>query len=108
MQEVFNFIFRHFEAILSIVLIILSFVILIIRKKPVNSVLSHIYAACTSCINDVEASGVIGSTAKKQLCIKLVKEMLKLHFPDLDVEAYTSIISDVIENILNTPHKKGV
>ena len=107
MQEVFNFIFRHLETILTCTLIVLSIILLIVRKKPVSSVLGHIYAIATQCICNVEDAGIVGSNAKKQLCIKLVKEMLKIQFPDIDADRYDGIIGDIIENILNTPHKKG-
>lgn len=106
---------NYWKEIISLLLFIGSIIIAIIRKKPVNDILSYIYEFAVKAVNDAEnfkvviGSGESSMTGKGKLsfAVTKVREALKNNFPDLDVAAYEPLIVSIIEGILSTPQKKG-
>ena len=99
---------NYWKEIISVVLFIASVVIALVRKKPVSDVISYIYEYC------IEATKIAESTSKslhnlnkKEYAIEIVKDRLKKVFPNIDSFKYTNLISAFIEDILETPQKKG-
>ena len=105
MQEVFNFIISHYEAILSVLTLIISVVVFIIRKKPVSDVQSIIYAGCIQAIKLAEAGDKKGKD-KLDAAVMYVAQYLNDYYPSLDTGKYLNYIAGVIEVILSTPQKK--
>lgn len=106
MQEVFDFVLSHYEAILSVVTLIVSIVVFILRKKPVDSIMTAIYLAAVEAINFSEATDLKG-VEKLRYCVGMVEASLKRTYPGINPITYYGYIVDVIEGILSTPQKKG-
>ena len=107
MNEIINILKNNWELIVSVLLFILSFILQLIKKKPVQDILSDIYHACVSAINETEKSNVIGSYQKQLFAIEIVNKYLQTKYPDIDVKRYIGLIVATIEDILSTPQKKG-
>lgn len=106
MQEVYRFICAHWETILSILLTIGSVIVFILRKKPVNALLYDLTEACIMAVKVVELTELKGLD-KLNKAVEIVNKYITIHYPDLDINNYRSIIVSIIENILSTPQKKG-
>lgn len=106
MREIFNWIFQNWRLVLEGVLLIASVVILIIKKKPINSIITAIYCASVEAIKVAELSDYKGKD-KLNYCVGIVNASLKHSFPDLEVGTYYHLIVKTIEEILSTPQKKG-
>ena len=102
----FQFIKNHYELIGAIITLIASIIILIIRKKPIDSLTQVIYDYAIKAVNLVEASGTVGSSEKLAFALKLVHTFLEETYPGIKVSSYDSLIIKTIEEILSTPHKK--
>ena len=107
MQEIFDFILSHYEAILSVLTLIISVVVLILRKKPVNSVYQCIYELAISAVKAAEAEPNIKGEVKLDFALDYVISCLKDKYPNLDIARYCAYIEYIIELILSTPQKKG-
>lgn len=102
----FDFIKNHYELIGSILLVLASFILMLIKKKPVNSLTSTIYDLAIKAVNLVEASNVVGSNEKLAFALKLVHTFLEEIYPGINASQYDTVIINTIEEILTTPHKK--
>lgn len=105
MQEIFNFVKVNWQLISAICTFIVSVIIALIRKRPVNDIMSAIYDFAIYGINRFEAPG--NGAEKKERVVKFIKDSLKNVFPGLNVKQYEKIIDKTIETILTTPQKKG-
>ena len=106
MQEVFDFILSHFESILSVLTLIISVVIFIIRKKPVNGLSDLIQMHCSIGVKLAEKQSDLKGKDKLNYAVNYVNGRLLKLYPDLDVDKYRSYIIYVIEDFLSTPQKK--
>lgn len=106
MQEVFDFIFSHYEAILSVLTLIISIVIFIIRKKPVNGLNDLLQAFVSNAVKLAEVQPDIKGNDKLEFALNYVYEHILRLYPDLDIGKYRSYIVYLIEDYLSTPHKK--
>ena len=102
----FEFIKNHYELIGAVITLIASIIILVIRKKPVDSLTQVIYDYCIKAVNLVESSGTVGSNEKLAFALRLVHTFLEETYPVLKSSSYDSLIIKTIEDILSTPHKK--
>ena len=102
----FEFIKNHYELIGSIIVLIFSIVMFILKKKPINSLMQTIYDFSIKAVNLVEESGVSGSNEKLAFALKLIHTFLEETYPGIKVSSYDSLIIKTIEEILSTPHKK--
>lgn len=112
MQEIFNFVVQHWQVILSVVLFVASLVVAIVRKKPINSYLAFLFDCCVQSINLVEKlckleAPELKGQDKLDLCVDYVLGCLKEAYPGIEASRYKSIVIKTIENILDTPQKKG-
>lgn len=107
MNEFINILKNNWEIIIAVIIFILSFILQLIKKRPVNDVLSWIYETAVEAVNSVEASDIKGASYKKDTAIAIVVKKLEEVFPQIDVKVYLKMISLVIEKLLSTPQKKG-
>lgn len=105
MQDIIYFISTHYRLIIEGVLLVVSVLFFILRKKPINDILSYIYQACLKATIDVENSGIKGPDEKLAFCVEIVTNTLKVYFPGLDIKPYSALIVSIIELVLETPHK---
>lgn len=103
MQEIFNFLLQYWRPILGAILVLVSFLLALVRKKPVNNIVALIYEYAFDAVCDVEDSSVIGPTQKLECAVEIVKKMLKAHYPDLKVDSYIAFIVTAIEQFLKAP-----
>lgn len=105
MQDLFNFICDHYHTLVDLVILIVSVVIFIIRKKPVNGLSDIIQAQCSTAIKLAEQQNGLKGEQKLSFAVNYVKDHLLRLYPNLDVERYKSYIMYVIEDYLSTPQK---
>lgn len=106
MQEVFNFLVAHWEAILGVISLILSVVIFAIKKRPLNDVFTDIVTWSVYGILDAEISHLPGE-AKLLRATNYVLNCLKNKYPGINCDDYRKAVITTIEYILSTPQKKG-
>lgn len=106
MQEVYKFLLDNWQLILSVVLFLVSVIVSIVRKKPLQDIYSQLYAWCIAAVNVAEKTALKGDS-KKQYALDVVKSFLKDKFPNIKEDYYIHAISVIIEQILATPQKKG-
>lgn len=106
MQDLFNFILAYWKPLFGILCIIVSIVILCVKKKPINSILGDIFGLCLAAVSVAESSGLKG-VDKLNRAIEYVNAALLHDYPNLNVDQYRVLITKVIESILDTPQKKG-
>lgn len=103
-----NFIKNHYELIISIILVLLSFILTLVKKKPsinlIDAIKSYILEILPDLIKNVERPGC-GST-KRNLVLKLLQESIAKKFNFYDFASIEQWCSDQLENILSTPKKK--
>lgn len=103
-----NFLLEHWELVLSSIFLLVSFVLGLIKKKPVlNKVaiyLNELFQRIPIYIEMVEKDG--HGAEKKRLVLQLCKEFLITQFGYYDFDVIEKVISDHIEDVLNTPQKK--
>lgn len=102
----FEFIKNHYELIGSIILVLVSFILALVKKRPVNSLTATLYDLCIKAVNLCESSNVVGSDEKLAFALKLVHTFLDEIYPGIKSSQYDSVIIKTIEEILSTPHKK--
>lgn len=107
MQEIFSLIKANWELITGIICLIISVIVSIIRKRPVNDIFSYLYPFCIEAVSTVEKSSILGADQKLNAGISYVVERLRVTFPGIRAEKYLEIIASIIEAILSTPQKKG-
>ena len=105
MLEIFNFLKNNWELVAAVITLIISVIVSVLRKRPVNDIMSNIYDYCIYFINRFEEPG--NGVHKKEKVVRFVKESLLNVFPKLDIGKYDSLINKTIEKILTTPQKKG-
>ena len=54
MQEIFSFLKEYWQLIVAAMVFIVSVVIAIVRKRPINEICTHLYQWCIMAINAVE------------------------------------------------------
>ena len=107
MQEVFDFVLAHYEAILSVITLIVSVVVLILRKKPADHLNSLIFERAIEGVKLAEKQKLSGDE-KLTYAIGYVANCIHVTYPDLKTDLYYGLIRCVIEEILTTPQKKEV
>ena len=110
MQHFITFLVDNWKIILEIFILILSVVVFIVRKptnKVVSGLMENLYQWCIEAIEQVETEGNLKGTDKLYRAVELVSLNMSFVYPDLKSSAYSFIIHSIIEEILNTPTKKG-
>lgn len=103
-----DFIKNHYELIGSIVLVLISFILTLVKKKPsfnlIDSIKTYISENLPIWIISVECPGK--GAIKKDLVLKLIKETVAKKFGFYNFSSIEEWCSLQLENILSTPSKK--
>lgn len=105
MEIVKEILINHWKLILSLLLIIFSVILLIVKKKPVQDIVSDIFIFAVAAVIEVENEGIIGAEQKLANATAKVCSALKNKYPDIAPLKYKDIIHRCIEAILSTPQK---
>ena len=112
---VLDFILDNWYYLLSILILLLSFLISIVRKRAnsnlVDSVKSSLLELLPSFISLAEISEVPGEDKKNfviNLALDRISSLLGCKLSDADISYWVSFISSSLESILSTPQKKSV
>lgn len=105
---IFDFLKTYYLEILEVVILIISVVFCLVRKRPTYNKIDVIYKDVLSmlpaCINLVEING--HGEEKKAKVISLISEYVQDKYKIQVPVALVDFISDAIEDILSTPSKK--
>lgn len=112
---VLDFIFDNWYYLLSILILLLSFIISLVRKRAnsnlVDSVKSSLLELLPSFISLAEVSEVPGEDKKNfviNLALDRISSLLGCKLSDTDRAYWVSFITSSLESILSTPQKKSV
>lgn len=112
---VLDFIIDNWYYLLSILILLLSFIISLVRKRAnsnlVDSVKSSLLELLPSFISLAEVSEVPGEDKKNfviNLALDRISSLLGCKLSDADKSYWVSFISSSLESILSTPQKKSV
>lgn len=112
---VLDFIFDNWYYLLSILILLLSFIISLVRKRAnsnlVDSVKSSLLELLPSFISLAEVSEVPGEDKKNfviNLALDRISSLLGCKLSDTDRAYWVSFIISSLESILSTPQKKSV
>lgn len=109
MKEIIDFIVKYWREIASLVVLLISVLIQLVKKKPVLNKLDEIKEDVLEIlpilINKVEEPG--NGQRKKNAVLQLVKQYMKKRWCLKDCPEWLELwVDDSIENILSTPTKK--
>lgn len=103
-----EFIKNHYELIGSCLLLLISVLINIFKKKPIynklDEIKTYILELLPSIIDSVEVAG--NGSKKKNLVLKEVQLAIAKRFGFTAFEEIEGFVSEAIEAILATPQKK--
>ena len=112
---VLDFIFDNWYYLLSILILLLSFIISLVRKRAnsnlVDSVKSSLLELLPSFISLAELSEVPGEDKKTfviNLALDRISSLLGCKLSDAEKSYWVSFITSSLESILSTPQKKSV
>ena len=112
---VLDFILDNWYYLLSILILLLSFLISIVRKRAnsnlVDSVKSSLLELLPSFISLAEISEVPGEDKKNfviNLALDRISSLLGCKLSDAEKSYWVSFITSSLESILSTPQKKSV
>ncbi len=112
---ILDFIVDNWYYLLSILILLLSFIISIVRKRAnsnlVDSVKSSLLELLPSFISLAEVSEVPGADKKTfviNLALDRISSLMGCKLSDADRAYWVSFITSSLESILSTPQKKSV
>ena len=112
---ILDFLVDNWYYLLSILILLLSFIISIVRKRAnsnlIDSVKSSLLELLPSFISLAEVSEVPGEDKKNfviNLALDRISSLLGCKLSDADKSYWVSFISSSLESILSTPQKKSV
>lgn len=107
-----EFLIEYWRDILSIVVMLTTLVLWLVRKKPVkviDTIKESILRLLPYCISEAEKlTGVTGAD-KKAFALDMISAYLKefISCGDDELKTYLQFASEQVEVILSTPQKKG-
>lgn len=107
-SDILKFLINHYELILSIILVLTSFILALVKKKPVLNKIDEIYVYILEKLPELISAVEVpkqGET-KKQTVLDLIKVLVAKEFNFYDWDHIKEFVSDAIEYILLTPQKK--
>lgn len=117
MQDFINWIVDNWQFVSSVAISIVGFILLFLRKrfKIVDSACEYLLSVIPAAVRYsedkykeiAENSMHIYSINKKEWALSYVKERFLRQFPSSNWSEYKSYVSFLIEDVLNTPQKKG-
>ena len=109
LDVILEFLKEHYDLILGCLSFIISVVILIVKKRPVfnnmDAIKEDILEVLPSLIVQVENPGF--GSGKKANVMELVKVYLEKKYHFYEFDTIKDFVGKAIENILETPQKKG-
>ena len=112
MEEISKFLVTNWQPIFSAFLSVVAVIIVLIKKRPTASSLTHyleaIVSTLPSLINKAEKTGLTGSRKFTDVlgnCMHLLHKLVKTS--EEDDKLAKEYFTDAIEAILSTPQKKG-
>lgn len=110
MEFIKNLLINNWPLLVSVVIFILSFILQLLKKKPISSILDDIYRLAIIAVKEVEVFSMVDPNCKGQvkldMAIEYVLKWLNALYPDLNVNSYVGNAKNIIEDILTTPQKK--
>lgn len=110
MEVIKNIFINYWLLIVAAIIFILSFILQLFKKKPINSILDDIYKFAILAINETELYSMVDPNVKGEsklvMAVEYVLKWLQALYPDLNVNQYAGYVKDIIESILTTPQKK--
>ena len=111
MNEIKNILIKYWEPIIGVLCLVLSFILQLIKKKPIKPILEAIYTFAIGAINESEVCGLVNpgfkGADKLNRAVASVKAKLLQFYPSINPDVYDGLIKSVIEDLLTTPKKKG-
>lgn len=107
MNQILEILITYWKPIVGLLFTIAGFIIALLKKKPVDCILTDIYDFAINAVNSVENSGVVGAEQKLALATMKVCDNLRQKYPTIDALEYKVLIHLIIESILSTPQKHG-
>ena len=107
MKDLFNWIITNYRFVLEVVILIISVVVFILRKRNYSSVEGDIFSLCIKAVNYIEGTELKGTDKLDAAVMMVINELSKM-YPKADCGVYFNFVASVIEKILSTPQKKGV
>lgn len=106
-SDILYFIVNHLEIIISSILVIISLVLQLIKKKPqlneIDNILIRVLIRLPQWIQSAEF--LEGADVKKTMVLNAVKKYVKDEFSLILPQSSLDFISARIEDILSTPQK---
>lgn len=108
MNQFLNFIKDNLSLIISIILVIISFVVSLCRKRPKMNEMDNILLATLEKLPELirNAETFKGADVKKTLVLESVKTFVKDQFSVILSDQMLAFIGYQVEQILSTPQKK--
>ena len=79
MNNFIQLLLNYWKLIVGLLFTIIGFIIALVKKKPLNDILTDIYYASISAVNYVENSGVVGAENKLATAINYVNDELLIN-----------------------------
>lgn len=110
-MSVKDFLIQNWRLILEVALVVISVVLLIVKKKPVNvvdTIKEIIVRILPALINQAEMIVGLSGQDKLRLVLDALSKVLKDDgFGDDVIKSYLPFAQEQVEIILSTPTKKG-
>ena len=110
MNTILDLLINYWKPIVGLLFTIAGFIIVLIKKKPINNILLDIFVFSIEAVNECEAVSKVNkmdSEVKLARAVNYVSQKLVNFYPTIDVNLYIKSIEKIIEALLSTPHKKG-
>lgn len=107
MTGIVNFLLDNWRMIVEIIILVVSLVVWLIKKKPnineIDNILLKVFEKLPEWINSAET--LKGAEVKKTLVMESVKKFIKEQFSVILPDSYINMIGCYVESILSTPQK---
>lgn len=112
MKEVLEFIKANWQLIVAALVFILSFILQLFKKKPINNIFQSLFEACLYGLSLAEKEYPVGthgkySLEKMETALDHAASYLYLQYPDVDFDYFDKTCRTIIEAVLSTPQKGG-
>lgn len=108
MYSFINFIVEYRDIFAFIISVILSVIIMVIKKKPVINEMDKILLVVLEKLPEFinEAESFKGADVKKTIVLESVKKYVEDQFSVILPDSFIGLIGSKVEAILSTPQKK--
>lgn len=106
MDDILNFIVTNYRLIIEVVILIISVVVFILRKKPVSDILSQLYGWIIVGVNNAEKTDLKGADKLDHVVTFVMTAFHDKYGQSAKLPCSIAYIEFLIESILSTPQKK--